>query len=271
MLSTLSIGTGEHLAGGATKRTRANEVTATMFLSGAILTGIASLFWSGDATSTDLLYGAAAGVANGVAILVLYAAYSRGSLRSAAPVAAIVMTAVPVVWDVATGTDPSILVWTGIALGIAAIGLTSYQPGGEDDERFGIQLAVIAGIIFGVLLILLGQIGEDAGGRPLFVQRSVGLVIAASVARLTGPRVLPAVRSERNAALIVGIFATAAIILFVAALQVGGDLATVSVIGSQYAAVAVLIGVLIDRDRLRWWQTAGLVATSLAVALISVG
>ena len=272
MLSTLSIGVGEHLAAGATERTRPNEVTATMFCSGAILTGLVALFWQGDPTTADLVFGGVAGIANGVAILMLYAAYSRGSLRSTAPVAAIVMTSVPVAWDVVvTGTAPSTLVWTGIGLGIAAIGLSSYQPGGVEDERFGIQLAIAAGIAFGVLLILLGEIGDDAGGTPIFVQRSVGFVVAAAVARATGPRIFPAVRDERRGALTIGVFATTAVILLVAALQVGGCLAVVSVIGSQYAAVAVLLGVVFEGQRLRWTQTVGLIAASLAVALITVG
>ena len=52
-----------------------------MFCSGAILTGLVALFWQGDPTTADLVFGGVAGIANGVAILMLYAAYSRGSLR----------------------------------------------------------------------------------------------------------------------------------------------------------------------------------------------
>ncbi len=68
-----------------------------------------------------------------------------------------------------------------------------------------------------------------------------------------------------------GIFATSAIVLFVLALQAGGSLAVVSVIGSQYAAVAVLLGVLFGGQTMRWWQGLGLIGASLAVALIAVG
>lgn len=271
ILCTLSIGAGEHLAAGVTKRARAHEVTAGMFASGALLTGAVALAWPGEPTGRDLLFGGLGGLCNGTAILLLYYAYSRGTLRSAAPAAAVVMSTVPIVWDIVTGTDPSTLVWVGIGLGVAAIGFTSYQPHGGEDDRFAIGIAVIAGVVFGVLFILLGEIGDDAGGPPLFVQRATGLVIAVVATRSTGPRILPAAAADRRSAFVVGLFATTAVILFVLAVQAGGSLAVVSVMGSQYAAVAVLLGVVLHKQPLRWWQGIGLTLTSLAVALITVG
>lgn len=271
ILCTISIGVGEHLAAGVAKRTRSHEVTSAMFVSGAIFTGALALAWPGDPTGRDLLFGGLAGATNGVAILLLYYAYSRGSLRSAAPAAAIVMTAVPVAWDIADGTSPSTLAWAGIATGVAAIGFTSYQPADGEDDRFAIGIAIIAGVVFGFLLIFLGEIGDDAGGTPIFVQRCVGLAIAVAATRATGPRVLPADRADRRTALLVGLFATTAVVLLVLAIQAGGSLSIVSVLGSQYAAVAVLLGVALNQQRLHWWQGIGLAMASVAVALITIG
>ena len=70
---------------------------------------------------------------------------------------------------------------------------------------------------------------------------------------------------------VVGLFATAAVILIFLALQLGGSLATVSVIASQYAAVAVLLGVVFRGQRLWWWQAVGLAGASVAVGLITLG
>ncbi len=272
VLATISIGVGEFVAAGATKRTRSNEVTVTMFVAGVILTALLALVWPGDPTRSDMVFGALAGVANGVAILLIYAAYSRGSLRSAAPAAAVIMSAVPVLWDVAVaGSSPSTLTWVGIVLGVVAIGLSSYQPGGGEDDRLSLPLAILAGAVFGALLIFLAQIGADAGGRPMLVQRTIGLVIAAVVARITGPRIFPADRSDRATSFAVGLFATVALLLVLLALQLGGSLAVVSVISSQYAAVAVLLGVILRGQRLWWWQGVGLFGASLAVALITIG
>lgn len=272
MLSTLSIGTGEFLASGVTKRTRANEVTSAMFASGMVMTAAIAILWPGDPTGRDLAFGALAGAVNGAGILLLYLAYSRGSLRSAAPAAAIVMSSVPIAWDVVvSGTTPSVVSWCGIVLGVVAIGLSSYETGDSEQDRFGVPLAVLAGAVFGVLLILLGEIGESSGGTPIFAQRLVGFLVAVTVTRATGQRVFPADRAVRSTSFIVGLFATSAVVLFVLALQAGGNLSMVSVIGSQYAAVAVLLGVLFRGQRMAWWQTVGLVLASLAVALIAIG
>ena len=65
ILCTFSIGTGEHLAAGATKSTRSHEVTSGMFASGAILTAVLALAWPGEPSVRDLMFGALAGAANG--------------------------------------------------------------------------------------------------------------------------------------------------------------------------------------------------------------
>ncbi len=271
ILCTFSIGTGEHLAAGATKSTRSHEITSGMFASGVLLTGVLVFVWPGDPTLRDLVFGALAGAANGLGILLLYYAYSRGSLRSAAPTAGVVMSAVPVLWNLTVGSAPGPVTWAGIALGLAAIGFTSYQPEGGEDDGYTISVAIVAGVVFGILLILLAEISDNAGGSPLFVQRMVGFVIAITVTRLTGPRMFAANRSDRRTSFAVGLFATTAILLFVLAIQAGGNLAVVSVLSSQYPAVAVLLGVLLLRQPLRWWQSIGLGMASVAVALITIG
>ena len=112
LLTTASIGIGEFLAGGLTKRARANEITSTMFGAGVALTAVVAVAWPGNPTGRDLLLGGLAGIANGTGVLLLYVAYSRGSLRSAAPAAAVVMSSVPIAWDIAVaGTSPSPLTW----------------------------------------------------------------------------------------------------------------------------------------------------------------
>ena len=271
LLTTASIGTGEFLAGGLTKRARANEITSTMFGAGVILTAVVAMAWPGNPTERDLVLGGLAGIANGTGVLLLYVAYSRGSLRSAAPAAAVVMSSVPIAWDIAVaGTSPSTLTWGGIVLGVVAIGLSSYQRDGDDDST-GLGIALGAGAVFGVLLILLAEISEESGGSPILVQRCVAFAMAVLVTRLTGPRIFPSNRADRTTAAIIGLFATAAVVLFVLALQAGGSLSVVSVIGSQYAGVAVLLSVALRGQRLWWWQTLGLVGASLAVALITIG
>ena len=271
VLSTFSIGLSDFFASAVTKRERATEVTSTVLLAGVVVMGVTAVFWSGNPTTSDLVHGTLAGVANGVGILLLFVAYSRGSLRSTAPTAAVVMAGVPVLWDIlVSGASPSTVTSIGLSLGVIAIALSSYERGTPGSGSAGPFIAGLAGVVFGILLILLSYIGNDAGGSPLLVQRVVAFLIAISVTRATGPRIFPSDRSAFITSFGAGIFAIAAVVLFVLALR-GGSLAVVSVAGSQYAAVAVLLGVAIRGQRMWWWQALGLGGSSLAVALIAIG
>ena len=271
VLSTFSIGLSDFFASDVTKRTRANEVTSTVLFAGVVVMAIAVVFWTGNPTTSDLVHGALAGSANGVGLLLLFVAYSRGSLRSTAPTAAVAMSGVPVLWDIlVSGTSPSRVTSIGLLLGVVAIALSSYERGKPDDGSAGIFIAGLAGVVFGTMLILLSYIGDDAGGSPLLFQRVVAFLIAISVARATGPRIFPSERNAFIASFGAGILGIAAVVLFVLALR-GGSLAVVSVAGSQYAAVAVLLGVAIRGQRMGWWQALGLGGSSLAVALIAIG
>ena len=271
VLSTFSIGLSDFFASDVTKRARANEVTSAVLFAGVVVMAVAAVFWSGNPTTSDLVHGALAGAANGVGILLLFVAYSRGSLRSAAPTAAVVMSCVPVLWDILVlGASPSVVTSIGLTLGVIAIALSSYERGDPADGSSGLFIAGLAGIVLGILLVLLSYIGNDAGGSPLLLQRVVAFLVAISVARATGPRIFPSERSAFITSFVAGIFGIAAVVLFVLALR-GGSLAVVSVAGSQYAAVAVLLGVAIRGQRMWWWQALGLGGSSLAVALIAIG
>ena len=271
LLSTFSIGLSDFFASDVLKRVRSHEVTSTVMLAGVVVTAVAAVFWSGNPTTSDLMYGGFAGTANGVGILLLFVAYSRGSLRSTAPAAAVAMSGVPVLWDIlVSGASPSTVTSIGLALGVVAIALSSYERGDPADGSSGLFIAGLAGIVLGVLLVLLSYIGDDAGGSPLLLQRVVAFLVAISVARATGSRIFPSERSAFITSFVAGIFGIAAVVLFVLALR-GGSLAVVSVVGSQYAAVAVLLGVAIRGQRMWWWQALGLGGSSLAVALIAIG
>jgi drug/metabolite transporter (DMT)-like permease len=181
------------------------------------------------------------------------------------------MSGVPVLWDVLVlGTSPSTITSVGLMLGVIAIALSSYERENSDNGSASLLIASLAGVVLGILLILLSYIGHDAGASPLLIQRIVAFLVAISVARATGPRIFPSERSAFIVSFVAGIFGIAAVVLFVLALR-EGSLAVVSVAGSQYAAVAVLLGVAIRGQRMWWWQALGLGGSSLAVALIAIG
>lgn len=271
VFSTFSIGLSDFFASDVAKRENPNEVTSTVLFAGVVVMAAAAPFWWGSPTGGDLLHGAFAGAMNGIGILLLFTAYSRGSLRSAAPAAAVVMSGVPVLWDVlVVRTSPSTLTSIGLILGVIAIALSAYERENSGSGLASLFMASLAGIVFGTMLVLLSYIGADAGGSPLLVQRVVAFLVAISVTSTTGVRIFPKDRSAFLTSFVAGVFGIAAVVLFVLALR-GGSLAVVSVAGSQYAAVSVLLAVVIRGQRMWWWQAIGLGGSSLAVAMIAIG
>jgi drug/metabolite transporter (DMT)-like permease len=60
----------------------------------------------------------------------------------------------------------------------------------------------------------------------------------------------------------------------IASLKLGyikGSAGPVSVAASQFAAVAVLLAVMFNKERLRPWQAIGVVASGVGVALMALG
>ena len=74
----------------------------------------------------------------------------------------------------------------------------------------------------------------------------------------------------RGVALVAGVLGLLAIGSLQLAFQ-RGQLGPVSVASSQFATVAVLLSVVFNRERMRWWQSVGVSATAVAVALIAAG
>jgi drug/metabolite transporter (DMT)-like permease len=63
-------------------------------------------------------------------------------------------------------------------------------------------------------------------------------------------------------------------VVAIASLQLGfreGASGVVSVAASQFATAAVVLSVLFNHERMRWWQAAGVGATAVGVALMAAG
>ena len=269
-LASVFIGSGEHVASGAARRIRPEEIVAGFFVTGLVLTPVLLVLVPGRLDSGDLGLGAVAGVGNALGLLALYRGYSVASVGVVAPVAGVLMAALPAVIDIVAGDGvPSGLTVAGLVVGVLALALTTFSPGLGGQVGKGVVFAILAGLAYGVTLAAIGSTDESSGMWPVVPQRAIALVVALAVARATGPRML-APPGQRGPGYVSGVFGTAGVACFVAAAQ-RGSLGPVSVAGSQFPAVAVLLGYLLRGERVWWWQTVGLAATVVAVGLIAVG
>lgn len=268
--ASLFIGLGEFSAARAISAQRSETVTTTFFLVGIAVAAIAALFLDGSWVMSDMMIGAASGVLNGIGLVLLYRAYAAVPIGVAAPIAATVFAVVPVIFGVVF-RDGSVNTWIGLGLvlGLIAVALASFDPQPTGALRSGVALALGAGSIYGGALILLGEISEDSGALSLIPQRALGLLAALAAARATGPNLFP-LRGRRSGPALVGLFGSLGALFFLLAAQ-RGDIGPVSVLGSQFAAVAVALGFIVNGDRLRWWQTVGLLCAAGAVSFMALG
>jgi len=175
-----------------------------------------------------------------------------------------------VVWGLLNGATPSGLAAVGMGLGGVALVLTSYTPSGQGSVVQGAVLGVASGVAFGTAFTLMGQISEAAGVSTVLVQRVVGMAMLTAVALMRPDPFL----APRGPALRYGVAAGVPAVVAIASLQLAyqkGDLGEVSVASSQFATVAVLLSVMFNRERMRWWQAIGVGVTAVSVALIATG
>jgi drug/metabolite transporter (DMT)-like permease len=267
LLASLLIGTSDFFGAKSSGRTTALQTTTVAFLGGAVATAIVSPLL-GTPSVRDLGYGALSGIAAFGALTTLWFGYARSSVGIAAPIVAVVSTVVPVLWAAAGGDGPGALGWAGVAVGVAALVLTSYAPGGRN-VRDGIVLGVLAGLLFSAMLLLAVNTSEEAGTWPVVGQRSTAFLLAVAAGVMTGHRPIARDRVAVRWSAVAGAFGA----LGVAAVVFGGQrgpIAPVIVAGSMYPAVVVTLAWLFLGERLRPRQVLGIVAALVGVALISI-
>jgi len=263
--------------GGILSKTRSVWMVATASqLTAAFATAVVALLAPGDPGSTDFAWGAAAGVAGAIGISALYRGLSQGRMGVVAPISGTGAALVPVIVGLATGDEPSPLAWVGIAIAFAAIYFIpqagkEHEPvlDGPASTSSGAGYGAVAGLGFGALFALVGQIGDDAGFLPLALGQ---LVVAVTVALVAISLRQPWVPRGRGLAPVFafGLLGTAALILFLLATR-QGLLTIVSVIAALYPASTVAMAAIVLRERIGRMQSVGLGLAAIAVVLVTVG
>jgi drug/metabolite transporter (DMT)-like permease len=217
----------------------------------------------------DLAWGAAAGVAGLVGIVLLYRGLSTGSMAVVAPVTAVTGALVPMAVGLVTETMPSSAALTGAGCAVVAIALVSVGPsgGGRVDLRI-IGLALASGALFGIFFSLLAQTHHDSGMWPLVGARLVSIPLGLLL--LAGRRTMPKVpRSIVWWVVVAGSGDIAANALYLLAAR-EGLLSVVAPIAALYPVSTVLLALTVDRERVRPLQIAGLGLAATALVLTAV-
>jgi drug/metabolite transporter (DMT)-like permease len=282
--AALFLGASDFFAARSARTTPSITVTRTAVLTSAVLSPLLLLVVDSKWLLKDSILGAIGGLAMIGGLMLLYHGYSVARMGVVAPLSSVLLATVPVLWDLINGIRPGLWAGIGMGLGGVALVLTSYTRT-DSDTSFGgttlgnkttrnsttqgALLGLASGMGFGIAFTVLGQVSDPAGLAPSIVQRCAGVTLLVAIAIIRKERFVAEGIGLRRA-VVAGLLG----LLGIAALQLAfreGDAGPVSVASSQFATVAVVLSVLFNRERMRWWQAIGVGATALAVALISVG
>ena len=270
VLAAIGFGASDVFANIASRTQPSISVTRTALLVALVFTPLFLVLKPFTLTTTDVLYSVLSGVLIGTSLLCLYVAYSKASIGIVAPVASVLMAVVPLTVDLLRGKGLSTVSAMGAVVGICAVAFSTYQPGGRGDIKLGLLFGVFAGIGIGMSFTLLDLTADTAGLAPVPIQRLSGLVFLTFAAPFVKAPWIITKRPARLPAIANGLIAGLAMGL----LQLGyryGSAGPVSVAASQFAAAAVLISAVVNRERLRWWQLVGLLMASVGVGLMALG
>ncbi len=270
VVAALLLGASDFFAARAARTTASITVTRSAVAVSTVLSPILLLAVDSRWIGRDVVIGVLSGLTMTTGLLLLYHGYSVARMGVVAPMSSVLLAAVPVVYDLTRGERPGALAAAGIAIGLIALVLTGYTPGGSGSVRVGAVLGVMSGVSFGIAFTLMGEVREASGLTPVVVQRLVGFAMLAVVGMLGSAPFFASERIARKSVLATGSLAVFAI----AALQLGlqkGSSGPVSVAASQFATVAVVLSVLFNHERMRWWQGFGVGATAVGVALMAAG
>jgi uncharacterized membrane protein len=190
LAAACTFGVADFLGGVCTRRATVVAVTLTTNLAGAALAVVLVVTIDGAWTTGAVAWGAAAGLAGLIGLVLLYRGLADGPNRLVSPLSAVISAIVPVVIGVSLGDRPSTLAIAGLAVAPLAIWLVA---GGDiamtDTSRRPVLLGVGAGLGFGAFFALIAQTPDDVGAVPLLAARTTSVSILLLAALVTRPAV----------------------------------------------------------------------------------
>lgn len=222
-------------------------------------------------TVGELAWGAFGGVMGVIGLASFYRALAVGTMGIVGPISA-TGAIVPVAYAVAHGEQPSFLQGTGIMVAIVGVVAASLEPLPQGAGRrlsAGVGLALLAALGFGSSILGLNRVSQAGVVWGTLTLRLTVVPIVCIAALLLRPSAAR-VRVTLPILVAVGLFDTGANLLYGASAR-HGLISVVSVLGSLYPVVLVVLARLVLKERISPPQLAGVAAALAGVVLISAG
>lgn len=213
--------------------------------------------------------GAIGGVGGGAGLACFYAALARGTMSIVSPITAC-SAIVPVGLALGTGERPAAvaLAGSGVALGGAILASVEERSSSDRGRSDAIVLAVAAALAIGVFIYFLGRGSHGGSALSTLVGARVGSLALLTTWAVASGSTLRASAGLAPLVVLVGLVDVSANALFALASQ-HGLIAVVSVLGSLFPIVTVVLAHLVLHERISLVQRAGVVVALAGVAVVA--
>jgi drug/metabolite transporter (DMT)-like permease len=269
-LSGIVWGTGDFAGGKATQRVPALTTVVLSKAASLPLLALYLVLLPATMRGSTLGWGALAGLCGAGAMVTFYRALAAGAMAVVAPVSAVTAALVPLAIGLATEAFPGTLAVIGAGCAILAIALVSLtkHEGTVVVTPALIGLALVSGAGFGLFFVFLNKAGDNAGLWPVLAAHTAALSLCGLLMmRNKSAAVLPRGRTLVWV-IVAGVFDMSANVLYLLAAQ-DGLLSIVAPIASLYPVSTVVLAMLVDKERIRPVQLAGLGLAATALVLVA--
>ena len=269
VMASVLIGLSDYCGRFCSRRAQATTTAGTAFVGGLGVTLVLVVIVPSSITAADLLLGAVSGVFIAIALSCMWHSLAVSSSAIASPIVAAFTALGPLAYGISNGESPSTAVAVGIAVTVVGLLVAVIVPQTVHNVGAGITYAVLGGIAFTIVIVLLDNTSVNSGIWPAVTQRASALACMLVVTRASRiPQILPP--KLRLVALSGGITGGLGMASFIAGVQ-RGPVGEVAVAGSLYPVVTIALAVILDGDTLRWWQAFGIAIVLAGTTMIAIG
>ena len=270
--SALAWGAADFCGGLASRKAKAYQavlfgeaIGLAALLVAAVLSGEAPIGWSAWLMCTI------AGSMGVLGLLLFFKAMAKGRMSVAAPVSALTAAILPVIVGSFVEGFPGWLTLAGFALALAAIWFISQPDGGPKSLRLrlaDLSLPLVAGVSFGVYLILFHNGSQNGLFWPMVSSRLAGVVTMMIYTLFTRQSFVPP-KPVWPLLILNGVLDVSGNGLYILAGQ-AGRMDVAAVLASLYPASTVLLAGVFLHERLNRLQLAGILAALAAIVLMTI-
>jgi drug/metabolite transporter (DMT)-like permease len=268
LAAAVSWGIGDFLGGLKSRSLRPVAVLIVAQPIGGALLGTWVAIRGQGPPGSEVLWACVASVFGTVGLIAFYRGMAAGALSIVAPIAG-AGAAIPVIWGLARGDNPSSYQELGFAAALVGVVLASFERNPQAARvAAGVGWAAIAMLAFGGYYIPMHAASQGDFLWAAFIFRLTSTtLIATSWLVLRPPR---ARRADLPALASIGILDTGGNVFF-AASSTKGLVSVVSILASLYPVVTVLLARAVLHERVHRSQELGIALTLAGIVLISAG